>query len=137
MSTWWRGRVTVMAGLALMALAGSGRAEVMVQRFIGEIVNTTHDVTAPIRLELVVEGERLTGHVEVEPPLSAGRWPLEGRRTGAWCEFVVKQSPTTQTLFRVVWGTDGQLRGTYVFGGEGEWVQYGRLAAKRAEEATR
>ncbi len=95
----------------------------------GEITNTTHDVTAPVRFELTFADGPITGFLSVDKPLLAGRWPVEGTRRGAWLEIVCRQTPATRLVLRgVLSATD--LRGTYIFGGAGELVQYGRFQAK-------
>ena len=94
----------------------------------GTITNTTHDVSGPARFELTFEGDTLRGFLSVEAPLLAGRWPVTGTRQGAWCELACQQSATTRTIFRGVLSST-ELRGTYVYGGNGELVQYGRFRA--------
>lgn len=92
----------------------------------GQITNTTHDVTAPARFELTFTEDTIGGFLTVEKPLLAGRWPVEGTRRGAWLEIICRQTPTTRVVFRGVLSAT-ELRGTYIFGGGGELVQYGRF----------
>jgi hypothetical protein len=94
----------------------------------GQITNTTRDVTAPARFELTFTGDTIGGFLTVEKPLLEGRWPVEGTRRGAWLEIVCRQTPTTRIVFRGVLNAT-ELRGTYIFGGGGELVQYGRFQA--------
>lgn len=94
----------------------------------GQITNTTHDVTAPGRFELTFTGDTIGGFLAVEKPLLEGRWPVEGTRRGAWIEIVCRQTPTTRIVFRGVLSAT-ELRGTYLYGGGGELVQYGRFQA--------
>lgn len=94
----------------------------------GQITNTTHDVTAPARFELTFTGDTIGGFLAVEKPLLEGRWPIEGTRRGAWLEIVCRQTPTSRVVFRGVLSAT-ELRGTYIFGGGGELVQYGRFQA--------
>jgi hypothetical protein len=94
----------------------------------GQITNTTRDVTAPARFELTFTGDTIGGFLTVEKPLLEGRWPVEGTRRGAWLEIVCRQTPTTRIVFRGVLSAT-ELRGTYIFGGGGELVQYGRFHA--------
>ena len=94
----------------------------------GQITNTTHDVTASARFELTFTGDTIGGFLAVEKPLLEGRWPVEGTRRGAWIEIVCRQTPTTRIVFRGVLSAP-ELRGTYLDGGGGELVQYGRFQA--------
>ena len=121
--------------LALLVFSTVQAAESRALRLVGEVVNTTHDVTAPFTLELEFQDYTLRGFVDVQPPLSPGRWPLEGRRHGAWCEFSIRQDETTTTVFRGVLGPAGEVRGTYVVGGGGALVQYGRFWAREPPSA--
>jgi hypothetical protein len=96
----------------------------------GSVTNTTHDVTAPMTLELVLgDDDKVSGWITISAPLQAGRWPVTGIRKGAWCEVSYQPTPDTQTQFRGALSTE-EFRGTYVFGGKGELVQYGRFQAK-------
>ncbi|GAB1489781.1 hypothetical protein MASR2M8_22350 [Opitutaceae bacterium] len=96
----------------------------------GTLENTTHAVSAPARFELTFEGEAVRGFLTVEAPLKAGRFPVEGTKRGAWCEVICRYEDGTRTVFRGVIDDTG-YRGTYVFGGGGQLVQYGRFETAR------
>ncbi len=94
----------------------------------GSLTNTTQLVTAPGRFELTLDGDTVGGFLSVETPLPAGRWPVEGTRRGAWLELVCRTTATTRLVFRGVLSPT-ELRGTFISGGGGEIVQYGRFRA--------
>lgn len=117
--------------LAFVVLAPAARAA-ETRTLAGTVTNTTHEVSAPFSLELVLADDgAITGWVTVEKPLTPGRWPITGTRKGAWCDFTYRPTPETQVQFRGALGPS-EFRGTYVFGGKGELVQYGRFSAKNA-----
>lgn len=123
--------IPLLAVLLTLAAAGGPVAAPEARVFAGHVVNTTHDVKAAARFELEFHGEAVRGFLVVEPPLKAGRWPVEGRRRGAWCEVACRQEEDTRTVFRGVLDDTG-YRGTFVFGGGGQLVQYGRFEAAAA-----
>lgn len=94
----------------------------------GEVTNTTHNVSAPVRFELTFADGKITGFMTVEPPLMAGRWPVEGERRGAWCEIVCRQTEDTKTVFQGVL-SETSFRASFVVGGGGNMVEYGRVQA--------
>ena len=94
----------------------------------GPLTNTTQLVTAPGRFELTLAGDTVGGFLSVEAPLPTGRWPVEGTRRGAWFELVCRPTETTRLVFRGVLSPT-ELRGTFISGGGGEIVQYGRFRA--------
>jgi hypothetical protein len=112
-------------GFAVTATAAETRT------LTGTVTNTTHEVTAPVKLELVLadDGKTFTGWITVEAPLTPGRWPVTGTRQGAWCELSYKPTPDTTVQFRGALSAT-EYRGTYIFGGKGELVQYGRFQTK-------
>lgn len=113
----------------LMAASAAFASET--RTLAGTVSNTTHEATAPVTLELVLadDGEKITGWITVEAPLTPGRWPFTGTRKGAWCEITYQPTPETQVQFRGALSAT-EFRGTYVFGGKGELVQYGRFQVK-------
>lgn len=122
---------TFLAFLALaFAFTASSARAAETRTLAGTVTNTTHEVSAPFSLELIFADDgSITGWITVEAPLDAGRWPLTGSRKGAWCELTYQPKPETQLQFRGALGSQ-EFRGTYVFGGKGELVQYGRFSAK-------
>lgn len=100
-------------------------------QLVGPITNTTRDVSAPGKFELTFEGETIRGFLTLEAPLGAGRWPVEGTRRGAWCEMTCAQTSGTRIVFRGVLSAT-ELRGTFIVGGGGAIVQYGRFQAAAA-----
>lgn len=119
-----------LAHLALMlALVCSANAA-ETRTLAGTVTNTTHEVTAPVTLELILADDgKITGWITVDKPLTPGRWPVTGTRKGAWCEISYQPTAETQVQFRGALSTS-EYRGTYVFGGKGELVQYGRFQTK-------
>ena len=114
----------VLILIAARASAAGARSLVLT----GSVTNTTYDLTAPARIELTIDGDTLTGWLQSEPPLP-GRYPVNGSTTGAWCELVGKPTPETTLQFRGLLSA-ADYRGTYIFGGKGERVQYGRFHFK-------
>lgn len=113
----------------LATLHGAAPAPVLeVHR--GTIENTTHTVSAAAVFELTFDGETVRGFLTVEAPLKAGRFPIEGTRRGAWCEVVCPYGDGSRTVFRGVID-ERSYRGTFVYGGGGELVQYGRFETAR------
>ena len=97
---------------------------------IGIVTNTTHDVSAPARLELTFTGEKIAGTLVTDAPL-AGTYPITGESTGAWCELNARPTPDTLLQLRGALSAS-DYRGTYVFGGKNERVQYGQFQFKPA-----
>lgn len=102
----------------------------VVESFKGTIENTTHAVSGAGLFELTFEGEAVRGFLTIEAPLKAGRFSVEGTKRGAWCEVICRYDDGTRTVFRGVIDDRG-YRGTYVYGGGGQLVQYGRFEASR------
>jgi len=123
--------ISLFTAFLILAATGGPAAAPEARVLAGHVMNTTHDVRAAARFELEFEGETVHGFLVVEPPLKAGRWPVEGRRRGAWCEVVCRQEEGTRTVFRGVLNETG-YRGTFIFGGGGQLVQYGRFEAAAA-----
>jgi hypothetical protein len=119
----------ILCGLLLSGGAGAAAIAGESRVMTGTVTNTTHDVSAPVTIELVFEGDNVSGWLTTEAPLQAGRWPITGVRKGAWCEVICHQAPETRTHFRGVLGAT-EYRGTYVFSGKNEQAQYGRFHAK-------
>ena len=94
----------------------------------GPLTNTTLLVTAPGRFELTLDGDTVGGFLRVDAPLPAGRWPVEGTRRGAWFELACRPTATTRLVFRGVLNPT-ELRGTFISGGGGEIIHYGRFRA--------
>ncbi len=119
----------------LIGLAASTAFAAETRTLAGTVTNTTHEATAPMTLELVMaDGGKITGWITIEKPLTPGRWPVTGTRKGAWCEITYQPTPETEVKFRGALSAT-EFRGTYVFGGKGELVQYGRFQAKPAAPA--
>ncbi len=98
----------------------------------GTVTNTTHEAAAPVTLELILGDDgKITGWITIEKPLTPGRWPVTGTRQGAWCEVTYHPTPETAVQFRGALSAT-EFRGTYVFGGKGELVQYGRFQVRQA-----
>jgi hypothetical protein len=110
----------------LLALSASAAAPVTLT-LAGPLTNTTQIVTAPGRFELTLDGDTVGGFLNVEAPLPAGRWPVEGMRRGAWFELVCRTTKTTRLVFRGVLSPT-ELRGNFISDG-GEVVEYGRFRA--------
>ena len=121
----------LLAGLTSAPLAAVPETLVL----SGQITNTTQDIAGTARFELAFEGDRIRGFLATEAPLAAGRWAVEGTRRGAWCEIVCQQTPKTRLVFRGLLSAT-ELRGTYISGGGGELVQYGRFRASVVSAAT-
>ncbi|CAM3154787.1 hypothetical protein [Rariglobus hedericola] len=124
-------RLSALLSWSTLLLAGVTHVAAVTETRLlaGTVTNTTHDVTAPVKMELIITDDgKITGWLVVEAPLQAGRWPLTGSRKGAWCEVTCKQSADTATQFRGALSAT-VFRGTYIFGGKGELVQYGRFQA--------
>jgi hypothetical protein len=114
----------------LLAVAASAAFAAETRTLAGTVTNTTHEATAPMTLELVIaDDDTVTGWITVEKPLTPGRWPVTGTRKGAWCDITYQPTPETQVRFRGALSAK-EFRGTYVFGGKGELVQYGRFQTK-------
>ncbi len=117
----------ILATALHAAVPGSSPAP---ETFQGTIENTTHALSAPGRFELTFDGENVRGFLTIEAPLRAGRFSVEGTRRGAWCEVICRYDDGTRTVFRGVIDERG-YRGTFIYGGGGQLVQYGRFAAAR------
>ncbi|MBC8041356.1 MAG: hypothetical protein H7Y06_12495 [Opitutaceae bacterium] len=118
------------ARLALMLALGCSANAAETRTLAGTVTNTTHEATAPVTLELVFgDDDKITGWITIEKPLTPGRWPITGTRKGAWCEVRYQPTPETQVQFHGALSAT-EFRGTYVFGGKGELVQYGRFQTK-------
>lgn len=122
--------LALVLAATLPAATPAPSAKPAVELFAGTIENTTHAVTAPGVFALTFEGEAVRGFLTVEAPLKAGRFPVEGTRRGAWCEVICRYDDGTRTVFRGVVDERG-YRGTFVFGGGGQLVQYGRFETAR------
>lgn len=119
----------------ILAVAASAAFATETRTLAGTVTNTTHEATAPLTLELVMADDgKITGWITIEKPLIPGRWPVTGTRKGAWCEVSYQPTPETEVQFRGALSAT-EFRGTYVFGGKGELVQYGRFQAKLASSA--
>lgn len=120
--------------LALMLVATLHAAvpgtAVVSETFQGTIENTTHAMSAAGRFELSFDGETVSGFLTIEAPLKAGRFSVEGTKRGAWCEVICRYEDGTRTVFRGVVDERG-YRGTFIYGGGGQLVQYGRFEAAR------
>ncbi len=128
-------RILTVVCLLLSGLVELPAAETLV--LVGTVTNTTHDVSAPLQFELEWgedDAEGVTGFMTVEAPLTAGRWPVTGRRRGAWVELHAEQIEGTRTILRGVLDDQGRLVGTFHFGGGGYMVQFGRFQAKVVAE---
>ena len=124
-----RARALALA-LAFSVLPGSppAGAAPAALTLAGPLTNTTLLVTAPGRFELTLDGDTVGGFLRVEAPLPAGRWPVEGTRRGAWFELACRPTATTRLVFRGVLNPT-ELRGTFISGGGGEIIHYGRFRA--------
>lgn len=97
----------------------------------GTVTNTTAGVAATAEWELVLADDgTITGWITISAPLTSGRWPVTGMLKGAWCELTYRPTPETAVQLRGVLSAT-EFRGTYVFGGGGERVQFGRFQAAR------
>ena len=116
----------------ILAVAASAGFAAETRTLAGTVTNTTHEATAPVTLELTLGDDgQITGWITIEKPLTPGRWPVTGTRKSAWCEITYQPTPETEVTFRGALSAT-EFRGTYVFGGKGELVQYGRFQAKLA-----
>ena len=127
----WRSRLAAIvfsigAGAALAAAPATAPQSLTLT---GTVTNTTHLATAPATFELIFDGDKITGWLTTAAPLDAGRWPIEGLRQGAWVEVNCSQAKDTRTQFRGVLSPT-EFRGTYLFGGKGLLIQYGKFSAK-------
>lgn len=93
--------------------------------FAGTITNTTIDAAAPVRIELLIDGETVTAAMKTEPPLS-GTGTLEGRFRGGWCELRGKLNEGFAIRMRGACN-DADFRGTYVVEVPGSPAQYGKF----------
>jgi hypothetical protein len=108
------------ASIAVTSFAGEPRTLVL----YGSVTNTTGETSANALLVLEVDGERVTGEMTTEAPLS-GSGKLEGRVRGGWCELSGTLNEGFTIQFRGAFnGRD--LRGTYIAAVPGEFVQYGK-----------
>lgn len=100
----------------------------------GTATNTTADVTAPMTLTLVIDGEAVTATLRTDPPLS-GSGTLTGRLIGGWCELRGKLDEGFEIEFRGALNAR-DFRGTYVAAVPGQLVQYGKFQLAPPAAAT-
>lgn len=113
-----------------IALAAAPQTIVLV----GELTNTTADVSAPARLTLEVTDGKVRARLVTQAPLT-GTGELTGVLEGGWCEL--RGALGEGVTLRLRGGlNERDFRGTYVAAVEGSLVQYGRfqLARTRAKE---
>lgn len=108
--------------LAPLALAATAPRTL---ELYGPATNTTVEITANLRLTLVIDGERVAARVKTEPPLS-GTGALEGRFVGGWCELEGKLDGGIILKFRGVLNAR-DFRGTYLAAVPDTPLQYGKF----------
>lgn len=97
----------------------------------GTVTNTTiGDTSAPARIELRIDGEKVSGRLVTEKPLT-GTGDLTGRLIGGWLELSGTLDGGLTIQFRGAL-SPRDYRGTYLAAVPGELVQYGRFDLKRA-----
>ncbi len=98
----------------------------------GTVTNTTVELSATARMDLVINGEKVTGRLTTEKPL-LGTGPVTGRMVGGWLEISGKTDEGFVLLFH---GTlsPRDYRGTYTAVLPGQLAQYGRFSLLRATQ---
>lgn len=101
----------------------------------GEVRNTTAEASAKMRLELTIQGEKVTGVLTTQGALS-GSGRVEGKLRGGWCELAGELVEGYRIQMRG--GLNARdYRGTYFVGMAGSPVQYGKFQlALQAAPAT-
>ena len=123
-------RFVGFAGILISALLGGAPASMPTAGtrtliFQGPATNSTAEVSASLRIVLVIEGEKATATIKTELPLS-GTGRLEGRFIGGWCELGGKVDEGFQLQFRGVINAR-DFRGTYIAAVPGQPIQYGKF----------
>jgi hypothetical protein len=116
---------------ALLASGALRAAEPVSLSLRGTVTNTTMEISALARMELVIDGEKVTGRLVTEKPL-LGTGAVTGRFVGGWLELSGKTDEGFTLQFR---GTlsPRDYRGTYVAVLPGQLAQYGRFVFLRGE----
>ena len=114
---------------ALLVFAALRAAELSTLVLRGTVTNTTMEVSATARMELAIDGEKVTGRLVTEKPL-LGTGAVTGRFVGGWLEVSGKTDEGFMLQFR---GTlsPRDYRGTYLAVLPGQLAQYGRFTLQR------
>lgn len=114
---------------ALLASVALRSADLTSLSLRGTVTNTTMEVSATARMDLVVDGEKVTGRLVTEKPL-LGTGAVTGRFVGGWLELSGKTAEGFTLLFH---GTlsPRDYRGTYLAVLPGQLAQYGRFTLLR------
>ncbi len=91
----------------------------------GTVTNTTGNVTAPAKIEIIQDGETLRASIVTSPPLT-GTGTMTGRWLDGWCELSGDVKEGFSLKFRGVLNAHG-FRGTYVVTPKQGQTQYGRF----------
>ena len=118
------------ATLASVALRAAAPASLSLR---GTVTNTTMELSALARMDLLIDGETITGRLVTEKPL-LGTGAVTGRFVGGWLELSAKTDEGFLLQFR---GTlsPRDYRGTYLAVLPGQLAQYGRFTLLRGEAA--
>lgn len=118
-------RHLAMILLCAAGLAAAPAPAARVLSLYGAITNTTGEVEARARIALTIQGEKVTGTLGTEAPLS-GSGALEGRFRNGWLELSGKLSEGSTIQFRGALNSV-DYRGTYLVATAGTMVQYGKF----------
>ena len=122
-------RLLLLLGLLLATASAAERLTLA-----GTATNTTGGVSAPMHLDLVIDGEKVTATLRTDAPLS-GSGELTGRLAGGWLELQGQVAEGFRLKFRGALNAR-DCRGTYVAAVPGQLVQYGRFQLARRPPAT-
>lgn len=122
---------TLRAMLWLLCLAGPLAAAPQTIVLVGELTNTSADVSAAARLTLEVTDGKVKAQLVTEAPLT-GTGELSGVLEGGWCHL---QGALAQNVTLRLRGglNERDFRGTYSAATAGALVQYGRFQFTRKQ----